>query len=60
MTGAMRRHHLADRHPAEARPSLTRMATEDIGTVAAEAFQVVEEDEARGTSSTWRSMNFER
>ena len=34
-------------YPTEIRPSLTRMATEDIATVAAEAYEVVEEDEAR-------------
>jgi hypothetical protein len=36
--------HLADRHPSEARPYLTRMATEDIATVAAEAYEVIEEE----------------
>jgi hypothetical protein len=36
--GAMLLHHLADRHPLEARPYLKRMATEDIATVAAEAY----------------------
>jgi hypothetical protein len=41
---AMLLHHLADRHPAEARPYLARMATEDIATVAAEASEVVEEE----------------
>jgi hypothetical protein len=30
-------------HPTEARPYLTRMATEDIATVAAEAYEVIEE-----------------
>jgi hypothetical protein len=34
-------HHLADRHPTEAKPSLARMATEDIATVAA-AYEVIE------------------
>jgi len=29
--------------PAEAKPYLARMATEDIATVAAEAYEVVEE-----------------
>ena len=43
--GAMLLHHLADRHPTEARPYLTRMATEDIATVAAEAYELVEEEE---------------
>jgi hypothetical protein len=42
--GAMLLHHLGDRHPAEVRPSLMRMATEDIATVAAEASEVVEEE----------------
>jgi hypothetical protein len=37
-------HHLADLHPAEARPYLKRMETEDIATVAAEAYEVVEEE----------------
>jgi hypothetical protein len=37
-------HHLADRHPREARPYLTRMATEDIATVAAEVSEVIEEE----------------
>jgi len=29
-------------YPTEIRPSLTRMATEDIATVAAEAYEVIE------------------
>jgi hypothetical protein len=41
--GAMLRHHLGDRHPDQVRPYLDRMRTEDIGTVAAEAYEVVEE-----------------
>jgi hypothetical protein len=40
---AMLLHHLADRHSTEARPSLKRMATEGIATVAAEASEAVEE-----------------
>jgi hypothetical protein len=40
-------HHLTYLHPDQVRPYLTRMETEDIGTVAAEAFEVVEEDETR-------------
>ena len=40
---AMLLHHLADMHPIEARPYLKRMATEDIATVAAEAYEVIEE-----------------
>ena len=39
--GAMLLHHLGDRHPAEVKPYLMRMATEDIATVAAEASEVV-------------------
>jgi hypothetical protein len=42
--GAMLLHHLADMHPIEARPYLKRMETEDIATVAAEAYEVVEGD----------------
>jgi hypothetical protein len=41
--GAMLLHHLGDMHPTEVRPYLTRMETEDIATVAAEAYEVVEE-----------------
>jgi hypothetical protein len=41
--GAMLLHHLGDRHPSEAGPYLKRMATEDIATVAAEAYEVIEE-----------------
>ena len=40
--GAMLLHHLGDMHPTEVGPYLTRMETEDIATVAAEAFEVVE------------------
>jgi hypothetical protein len=43
-------HHLADMHPAEVRPYLKRMATEDIATVAAEAYGVIEEDKPRVSS----------
>jgi hypothetical protein len=39
--GAMLLHHLGDRHPAEAKPYLQRMATEDIATAA--AYEMVEE-----------------
>jgi hypothetical protein len=42
--GAMRLHHLSDMHPSEVRPYLLRMRTEDIGTVVAEAYEVVEEE----------------
>jgi hypothetical protein len=42
--GPMRLHHLSPRHPAEVGPYLELMRTEDIATVAAEAYEVVEED----------------
>jgi hypothetical protein len=42
--GALLRHHLADMHPTEVRPYVTRIATEDIVTVAAETYEVVEEE----------------
>jgi hypothetical protein len=45
--GAMRLHHLADMHPAEVRPYLTRMETEDIATVAAKTYEVVAVEEIR-------------
>jgi hypothetical protein len=38
--GAMLLHHLGDRHPDEVRPYLKRMETEDIATMAAEAYGV--------------------
>jgi hypothetical protein len=42
--GAMRLGHLSQSHPEEVGPYLRRMAAgEDIATVAAEAFEVVEE-----------------
>jgi hypothetical protein len=45
--GAMLLHHLSAMHPTEVGPYLRRMATEDIPTVAAEAYEVVEDqDEA--------------
>jgi hypothetical protein len=40
--GAMLLHHLSARHPTEVGPYLTQMATEDITTVALEAFEAVE------------------
>jgi len=43
----MRLGHLSQQHPDQVRPYLARMRTEDIATVAAEAFEVVEEDETR-------------
>lgn len=42
--GAMLLHHLSDRHPDQVGPYLARMRTEDIATVAAEAYEVVEEN----------------
>jgi hypothetical protein len=41
--GVMLLHHLGDMHPSKVGPYLTRVETEDIGTVAAEAYEVVEE-----------------
>jgi hypothetical protein len=43
-------HHLSFIHPEEVGPYLARMRTEDIATVAAEAYEVVESDED-GSSS---------
>jgi hypothetical protein len=37
-------HHLSDWHPSEAGPYLERMRTEDIATVAAKAYEVVESE----------------
>jgi hypothetical protein len=42
-----RRHSSNPRQSDKVGPSLVRMRTEDIGTVAAEAFEVVEDDETR-------------
>ena len=39
--GALLLGHLGQQHPDQGRPYLNRMRTEDIGTVAAEAFEVV-------------------
>jgi hypothetical protein len=39
--GAMLLHPLGDRHPDQVGPYLKRMATEEIATVAAEAYEVV-------------------
>jgi hypothetical protein len=45
--GAMLLAHLGQQHPDQVGPYLARMRTEDIDTVAAEAFAVVEaQDEA--------------
>jgi hypothetical protein len=52
--GPMLLHHLSKMHPTEVGPYLERMATEDIATVAAEAYEVVEDEEQhvrRGLSS---------
>ena len=40
-------YHLSHQHPAHVEPHLGRMRTESIATVAAEAFEVVEEHETR-------------
>ena len=39
--GAMLLHHLSMMHPAEVKPLLKHMETEDIGTVAMEAYERV-------------------
>jgi hypothetical protein len=36
-------HHLGDMHHDQVRPYLKRMETEDIATVASEAYEVIEE-----------------
>jgi hypothetical protein len=41
--GAMLLYHLSQQHPDRVGPYLDRMRTEDIGTVAAEAFEIVED-----------------
>jgi hypothetical protein len=43
--GPMLLYHLSQRHPDQVGPYLEQMRTECIATVAAEAFDVVEEDE---------------
>jgi hypothetical protein len=45
--GAMLLNHLSAMHPTEVGLYLRRMATECISTVAAEVFEVVEEEETR-------------
>jgi hypothetical protein len=45
--GAMLLYHLSQRHPDQMAPYLGWMRTECIATVAAEAYEVVEEDETR-------------
>ena len=42
--GAMLLYHLSQQHMDQITPYLERMRTEDIGTVAAEAFEVIEEE----------------
>jgi hypothetical protein len=42
--GAILRHHLGDMHRIEVRPYLRRMRPEDIATVAAEAYELIEEE----------------
>ena len=42
--GAMLLHHLSNWHPSEVGPYLERMRTEDIATVAAKAYEVVESE----------------
>jgi hypothetical protein len=45
--GAMLLHHLGDAHPTEAGPYLDRMqTTDDIGPVAAEAYELIDGEEA--------------
>jgi len=41
--GAMRLHHLDDWHPDQVGPYLKRMEREDIATVAAEAYEAVDD-----------------
>jgi hypothetical protein len=43
--GAMLLQHLSAMHPDQVGPYLRRMATEDIATVAAEAYEVVEDQD---------------
>jgi hypothetical protein len=45
--GAMLLQHLSAMHLTEVGPYLERMRTEEIATVAAEAYEVVEENETR-------------
>jgi hypothetical protein len=40
-------YHLGQQHPEEVGPYLERLETECISTVAAEAYEVVEEDDMR-------------
>jgi len=43
--GALLLGHLSQQHPDQVGPYLARMATEDIATVAAEAYEVVKEED---------------
>jgi hypothetical protein len=45
--GAMLLYHLGQQHPDQVGPYLERIRTEYIATVAAEAFEVIEEGETR-------------
>jgi hypothetical protein len=45
--GAMLLYNLSQQHPDQVRPYLEGMRTEDIATVATEAYEVVEENETR-------------
>jgi hypothetical protein len=45
--GSMLLYHLSHHHPGQVGPYLRRIATEDITTVAAEAHEVVEENETQ-------------
>jgi hypothetical protein len=45
--GAMLLYHLSQQHSDQVGPYLERMRTEDIGTVAAEAFELIEADGKR-------------
>jgi hypothetical protein len=44
LDGALLLNHLSAMHPDQVGPYLDRMATEDIATVAAEAYEIVEGD----------------
>jgi hypothetical protein len=47
LDSAMLRYHLSQQHPDQVGPYLKRMRTKNIATVAAEADEVVEEDQTR-------------
>jgi hypothetical protein len=42
---SMRLYHLSQSHPEELRPDLVRLATECISPVAADVYEVVEEED---------------